>query len=503
MVLHHDSSFAVFGPYGPPYGAQPATGGSPPGAYGQQPPGMFGQSNPASGMYGQQGSAPQSSSWLLRGRTGPSFAPPAPAEAAANWANHASLASAKAENVLMDIEKIRADAMQQVSKLSSEADQILAKVQSLSAKTVGDLQTESDKVILAYAAGKKAIDQMFLAAARDAKIVSKWPTSGASPKTIELPADASKSGISETGDKTAMADTSFALFRRRHHHPTTGDPEVDAALTLVRQQIALMKGQQGRHGHHHGGTVRHGGRGREGGTDGQGGTGRHGGTDREGGTGGKRHVNKHDRADEKERIAAKAASAVLLHDASNAINIALKNAKDLADKMNVREFESERQILEMLGRAQQSELKAAQIAGRAEIVAGRAVHYAQKMSHLAQYAQNAAGQAMAAQMAQAMGFPIAARGVPSPLPPPDVDAHIPATYVPGMPLQTMASYQQPGMMSRMFGRTGTSTFGNTNGYQPSYAGSGIPGNATQYGLGSMTVLLSLRETRMQNLSLFL
>lgn len=203
----------------------------------------------------------------------------------------------------------------------------------------------------------------------------------------------------------------------------------------------------------------------------------------------------------------KSANATLVHDTAMAMNVALKSAKDLTDKLVLREFDAERQILKMLADAQQAQIRAAQVAGRAEFIASKAANYAQKMSELAQYSQSAAGQASAAQMAQAMGFPVAARGVPSPLPPPDIDSQVPMPYVPGMPLQS-ATYQppQPGMFSRMFGQPqyGQNASNMQTAYQPSPAGSGLPPPLFSTFDKTAAILVCMpKDTRMQCLANFL
>lgn len=470
----------------------------------------------APGMTGMGGSmmppGPQSSSWLMRGMTGPSFAPPAPAEAAANWANHAALASSKAQNALMDIEKIRADAIGQVGKFSMDADRVLAKVQTLSASALKELQQESQNVWHAYANGKAAVERMFQAAAQQAKAahdLALSTTEGA--RTAKLAKTLKSASFGGEGkNRTTFADlgevggTSFGKFHHKSgkfHHKRdapppnavmsgepTGNPDLDAVLNLIREQMARLNGQPP-HGDASGALKA---------------TSKH---FKSASTAHSKHrmsakVHKHGlrgKAGKAQafQLMAKSTATTLLYDTATAIFAALKSANDLSDKMTMRHFDVERQILAELAKAQSAQVSAAQVAGRAELIAAKAAHYAQKMSQLARYSQNAAGQAMAAQMAQAMGFPVAARGVPSPLPPPDVDAEIPLPVVPGMPLQTApgyGGYPSGGTFGGPSGGTfgGGGLFSRSTNYSPSYAGApypgGLPPNPSQMTIGNLGVL---------------
>ncbi len=107
----------------------------------------------------------------------------------------------------------------------------------------------------------------------------------------------------------------------------------------------------------------------------------------------------------------------LMHDTAAAVSAALKSAKDAGTNVMLKEINAEKDILDLLRQAQQTSLDAANEASRAEAIAMRAADYTRQMAAKADFAQNAAGQALAAQMAQAMGYPIAVHGEPSPFPP--------------------------------------------------------------------------------------
>ena len=254
---HQQSSF-LLGPYGPPYGPATATGGSPPGYSAPMGGGMFGGPM-GGGMYGgPPGSmgGPQSSSWLMRNITGPSATPPAPAEAAANWANHASLANAKAQHALMDIEKIRADALGQISKFTTDADRVLAKVQTMSNSAIRELQAESQNVWKAYANGKLAVQQMFDAAAKQAKAthdLALQTTEGArkgglmqlskssfaklsgysAEDTRDHALDGSKSADTKVDDSTSgEASTANSTYGDTVDKSTSGGPSTDDSKSV-------------------------------------------------------------------------------------------------------------------------------------------------------------------------------------------------------------------------------------------------------------------------------
>jgi MoxR-like ATPase len=123
---------------------------------------------------------------------------------------------------------------------------------------------------------------------------------------------------------------------------------------------------------------------------------------------------------------ARLSAATIIHDGAIAVDNALKQAKDSADALVLKEVDAEKKILDLMRQAETARLEAAQEAGQAALKIKQAVDFTREMARKATYAQNAAGQAMAAQMAQAMGFPVTPQGVPSPFPPPTAtEASIP------------------------------------------------------------------------------
>jgi hypothetical protein len=141
-----------------------------------------------------------------------------------------------------------------------------------------------------------------------------------------------------------------------------------------------------------------------------------------------------------EAIAYKYAGAIaqqtLMQDASNTINEVIESARQITDDMTVKQVEAEGQINETISQTEQSATDVLQNINDVASQASEALDYINQLKDQALYAHNAAGQAMAAQMAQAMGFPISAKGITSPFPPPpqigeqDVEqAAIPIEYI--------------------------------------------------------------------------
>jgi len=173
---HHSETSFIFGPSAAvpvggqvgPYGGNAAiTSGSafgPQGGYGV--PGGYGTAQGAFGNQGAYGSTsgfqgqPQSNSWLFKNWTAPSFAPPAPAEAAAAWSNHAALASQKAESALRDIQNLRQSAIQELNGLRSASDTSRAEIQQETDKILSDLQLSSSDAIKTYGVSKAAVKEM-------------------------------------------------------------------------------------------------------------------------------------------------------------------------------------------------------------------------------------------------------------------------------------------------------------------------------------------------------
>ena len=98
-------------------------------------PNSAAQAQPAPGATMAPGAKPNAAlasmgkNWLMKNRGPPPFNPPAPAEAAASWANHASLANDKAQSALRDIEKIKVDAFARVNQIAEQAQKVMEKAE--------------------------------------------------------------------------------------------------------------------------------------------------------------------------------------------------------------------------------------------------------------------------------------------------------------------------------------------------------------------------------------
>lgn len=369
--------------------------------YGQ--PGAMG-----SGMYSPAGQ-PQVNSWLMRGVTGPSFAPPAPAEAAAAWSNHASVAAQKAQHAYLDIEKVKADSIQRINDLNAKADTAVGTIKQLRDTYLEDLQKESSAVWNSYSAAKAAVDKMFKEAAEYSKSAYNLAqgTSDAL-RTQKFSAEISKLGGAKA---SSFVDTPPAPVRFAHKS------DEEAVMSLVRkymeevskggqaskdiksEQVApiavIAKTASTEHSRSHIAKVA---------------------SDMKSASD-KTLAGTPSKAQSLEFLT-KAAGATLLQDTATAMNTQLKHTEALVEKLTAKELDAEHKILEAISSAQKDLLEGANIASKASIIAGKALAKIENFQQQSEYAQNAAGQAMAAQMAQAMGFPIAAKSVPSPFPPP-------------------------------------------------------------------------------------
>ena len=118
------------------------------------------------------------------------------------------------------------------------------------------------------------------------------------------------------------------------------------------------------------------------------------------------------------KYAGEIAQQTLTQDASNTINEVIESARQITDDMTVKQVEAEGQINETISQTEQSANDVLQNINDVASQASEALDYINQLKDQALYAHNAAGQAMAAQMAQAMGFPISAKGITSPFPPP-------------------------------------------------------------------------------------
>lgn len=419
------------GMYGQPMGGgmygQPASGGmygQPAGPYG----GMQGGAGmaPAGGMApgGMFGGTPQSKSWLMNRTTGPAFAPPPPAEAAANWANHAAIANSKAEGALSEILAIKQAAISKMKELDIKADRIQQDFNSMRESTISDLRKEAATVWHNYQEAKQSTMQMLKAAETQA-IAAKKLVTGASDAVRVKSASFAQRAV----------DTSFAKKVPVSAAPkggakdTKSDPEVDAVLQSIRNYMAKLKAGEvkvavktvdplakaadsakAESAEQSAAQMKAAEAERKAAAA---------------------DVIKNTPADaDSAKYLARLSAATIIHDGAIAVDNALKLAKDSADALVLKDIEAERKILDLMREAQTLNMQAAEEVSKAEATVRKAIDFTNDMAHKAAYAQNAAGQAMAAQMAQAMGFPVAPQGVPSLFAPPAVaEACIPSAVL--------------------------------------------------------------------------
>lgn len=507
---HHDTAFLGFGPVTTAtQGYPPAAAGAPPPAGGSSFFSRFSGSapqptpvNPCLAPYGQppmsMGPQPQVNSWLLNKQTAPAFAPPAPAEAAASWANHAADANMKAQDALRDISQIKATALAKLQELSDQSAQAMAKVEQVRDATVSDLQRESQLVWNNYMAAKGIITKMLKDAEtqaqatykisqnlndahRQSKFANDLPAlknqgvggssankststfaqiptafagTGSSDDLLSGMGGGSAPGPSSTGGGLGLVSggsmksptggaTSGApnpnSSNTNSANVNNGDPlaslgasgggnlppseltnadeqDLQHVIGMIKQYMqSLQNPQQGASNSSS--------------ADPLGPVSTKAKADsaaasskefdakvssmKEGAAAAKAAGKAEARA---LIITTKLMEKTMGLDAANAISKALKEANDAAQRFMLKEIDSEKQLLDVLRQAQTSVVEAANIASKAEAVATQAATYAHQMAMRADYAQNAAGQAMAAQMAQAMGYPVAVKGEPSPFP---------------------------------------------------------------------------------------
>ena len=153
---HSDTSFLFSGP---PMGMRPSYGGP-----GLAP--MTGNAMIGSGaLFNPPGAPPnpvqpQSNTWLFKNQTAPAFAPPAPAEAAAMWSNHAALAFQKAKMAVSDIEHLRQSAIAQLNDLRLQAQTARAELQQQTDAALSEMKQGSLDVVNNYALAKTAVAKM-------------------------------------------------------------------------------------------------------------------------------------------------------------------------------------------------------------------------------------------------------------------------------------------------------------------------------------------------------
>ena len=424
QTLEHESSSFPFGfgatgapmgaPMGGMMGAPMATpmgapmgrpmfgapmGGMPP--VGMQPGGM-----PPGGMPGAPMGAPQSQTWLMNKTSTPAFTPPPPAEAAANWANHAKIASVQAKGSLKEILDLRSQAIAKLKELNAKSDKIQDDFARMRETTIGDLRKESQVVWDNYQAAKLATLKMLKAAEDQAMTAKKIVTDAADAKRVT---------------SASFAERSSTAFPKVPAN--TGDPDVDSVLQSIRDYMAKMKGAAAKPGAPDPLAKAEASAKTES-ADQSAAQLKAAEADRKAAAS---DVIKKTPGDaDASKYLARLSAATIIHDGAIAVDNALKQAKDSADALVLKEVDAEKKILDLMRQAETARLEAAQEAGQAALKIKQAVDFTREMARKATYAQNAAGQAMAAQMAQAMGFPVTPQGVPSPFPPPTAtEASIP------------------------------------------------------------------------------
>lgn len=398
-----------------------------------------------------QTSGPQNNSWLFRGKTAPSFTPPAPAETAAAWANHASMANDKAQDALRDIMQIRTDAANRVNALNLQAQQTMDQVEALRASTLHSIKTDSAAVYNNYLAAKTAVSKMLHAAQKQALAAKELATgtqdaireqqlshkmTSSSLKSSSFADDSHSDGPKSSEpvekaepssgkiDQTKTDGSSSSLFpggdvgsgKLTEPQQTSDQRDLDNILKMIRrfssnkvEATKTVAGNQERDdlteiSQQASADSRH-----------QSSEELKQSWENKNAKAQSRIQFSKDNADVK-AFMARLSEGTLLYDTAAAVSAALKSAKDLGDALVMKELDAEKQILGLLNKAQQSTIDAANEASRAEMIAFKAAKFTQKMASSAAYAQNAAGQAMAAQMAQAMGFQVAPRPVNVPPP---------------------------------------------------------------------------------------
>ena len=378
-------------------------------------PGYFGGSTSTSATQtgGNQGNA-----WVYGNQTAPSFTPPAPAEAAAAWANHASVANDKAQDALRDIMQIRTDAANRVNSLHSQAQQTMDQIEALRASTLNNLKNDSTVVYNNYVAAKQEVVKMLHAAQKQALAAKELATNTsdavreqqlAQKMSVQASSFADKeSKVDDSpGDKPPPVDDSKVTEPQQ----TEEQRDIENILKMIRQYTASKVGATK--------TVAA--------------------VDdlaeisKQASSGSAKQSSEELRQSWAEKSAkaqdqlkhsakdgdvkafmARLSEGTLLYDTAAAVSAALKSAKDLGDTLVQKELDAEKQILGLLRDAQQSTIDAANEASKAEMIAMKAANFTQQMADQAKYAQNAAGQAMAAQMAQALGFSVTPQPTASP-----------------------------------------------------------------------------------------
>lgn len=422
------------------FGSGGMLGARGPSPYGAAPGGMMGSSN-----------QPPVNSWLMRSVTGPSFSPPAPAEAAAAWSNHASVAAQKAQHVYLDIERIKADAIQKINDLNATADNTIGSMKELRDTYIRDLQQESQNITSGYMAAKAAVSKMF-------KEAAQYTRSAADLARGTNDALRNKEFASELSSK--VSKSSFAQV-----HPTSSLPEKiqnPKELELVMKMIRAHMKQMGKGGSVSSEKIKSSEVAPVAAE-----------TKTASAAASEAKINKDISsrssksaariasapADAKEQeFLMKIAGATLMHDTATVMNTQLKAANDLVNKFTLKEIQAEQKILQAISAAQKSVLKGASVASRASVIAGKALAEIQALKQQTEHAQNAAGQALAAQMAQAMGFPIAAKAVPSPFAPPSRFPFVGPTATPRGQVYSASVDMNLLVVVQPMGRTSFSSF---------------------------------------------
>jgi hypothetical protein len=404
---------------------------------------------------------PQSQTWLLKNRTSPAFAPPAPAEAAAMWSNHAALAAHKAKSAVRDIEHLRQSAIAQLNDLRTQAQISRSELRQETDAALSEMKQGSLDIMNNYALAKAAVAKMYKTAekyavgaykmAQDVNDAKRTEAFANELKTLKGSTVGIKSKSTADSAKSGGPRTATSSFANRptsgkssFNYEPTGDPELDRVLAMIKRHVDKLNGVKvddsatGSVGSVAKSATKS--------------------TTKSSSLTGKDKAPKsgvvgevvdaakaesaaasNKQMDEKiakmssdssaklsnaspEAVAYKYAGEIaketLTRDASNVIKEVIESARQIVDDMTVKQVEAEGQINESVSQAEQNASDVLQNINNTASEADEALRYIEQLKDQALYANNAAGQAMAAQMAQAMGFPISAKGITSPFPPP-------------------------------------------------------------------------------------
>jgi hypothetical protein len=344
--------------------------------------GLFGRGNSAQpvqgqpvNMLGRKAITPeqQQEQWMFKGKANPNYTPPPPAQAASAWADQAGMAAMKARAALADLKRIRADALQRVHTLGGRERQSLDQLNQMLRETRRELNSETGRIWNEYYATRMAVMQMLQkAVGAMGKNEQAAYSAVEGLRKAEIARSMAQMGMVSTPKEAVVAKASFALKTTDAGSPTVGtEPEAKV----------------------------------------------------------KEAIKSDDGIDSRLRTIARDELA-LIESTNETIVKRLADAQELVNKLTTKVADTESQMVTILKGAMDDASQASKVSSDALISATDAARTVEEMAKVAKYAQNAAGQAMAAQMAQAMGFNVMPQGVPSPFGPASI-------YVRGVPMHLL------------------------------------------------------------------